>query len=106
MKIAIASSGKQKTSLIDSRFGRCSFFQIVDVDNPKEIEVVPNPGKTSQRGAGVAAVQAVANYGAEKVIAGNFGPNALQALNSTGIQAITEETKKSVDQIIKEYQSE
>lgn len=106
MKIAIASTGEQKTSLIDSRFGRCSFFQIMDLDNPDDIQVVSNPGKNSQRGAGVVAAQLVADHKVEKVIAGNFGPNASQALESAGVQAVTKDPKKLVDQVIKEFQGE
>jgi predicted Fe-Mo cluster-binding NifX family protein len=106
MRIAIASSGNKKSSLIDSRFGRCAFFQIVDLENPENIEVVSNPGRNTQRGAGVVAAQLIADQGAEKVIAGNFGPNAFQALQSAGIQAITKNLKVSVDQIIKGFKSE
>lgn len=106
MIIAIASTGEQKTSLIASRFGRCSFFQILDLENPDQIEVVDNRGKDTQRGAGVVAAQLIADQRVDKVIAGNFGPNALQALQSVDIQAVTKEIQMTVDQVIKEVKSE
>ena len=37
-------------------------------------------------GAGIAAAQAVANAGADAVVAGNYGPNAFQALAAGGLQ--------------------
>jgi predicted Fe-Mo cluster-binding NifX family protein len=106
MKIAIASQGEENTSLIDSRFGRCSFFQFVDLNNPEEIEVVSNPGKASQRGAGVVAAQLVIDRKVAKVVAGNFGPNALRALQSANIEVVREESQITVEQAIKEAKSE
>jgi predicted Fe-Mo cluster-binding NifX family protein len=106
MKIAIAADGEKKTNFVDSRFGRCPFFQIVDLNNPDDVKVISNSGENSQRGAGIVAAQLIADNEVEKVIAGNFGPNALQALESSGIQAVAKGERQSVDQIIKEYRSE
>jgi predicted Fe-Mo cluster-binding NifX family protein len=102
MKVAIASTGKNRTSLIDSRFGRCQYFQIVDLDQPEEIKVFDNPGKSAQRGAGVVAGQFVADQGVEIIIAGNFGPNAVQVLESAGIKLVQRPVNLTVDQAVKE----
>lgn len=102
MKIAIASTGKEKTSFIDPRFGRCQYFQIVDLNKLDVVEVFENPGRSAQRGAGVSAGQFVADQGVKMVIAGNFGPNAVQVLETAGIKLDQKPADLSVDQVIKE----
>ncbi len=102
MKVAVAAQGKDKTSLIDSRFGRCQYFQIVDLDQPVNITVVDNPGKTAQRGAGVSTGQFVAAQGIKMVVAGNFGPNAVRVLESAGIKMMSKSTDLTVEQVIEE----
>lgn len=102
MKIAIASTGKQRTSNIDTRFGRCQYFQVVDLEQPDEIEVFDNPGKSAQRGAGIAAGQFIVNQGAKMVVAGNFGPNAVRVLESAGVKLNQKSSSLTVAQVIKE----
>lgn len=88
MKIAICSTGNTLDSMTDPRFGRCAYFIIADTDT-LEFEAVQNLAAAQGQGAGIAAAQAVANKGAEAVVAGNFGPNAFQGLNAGGIQIYT-----------------
>jgi len=85
MKIAVAASGDNLEASADPRFGRCAYFLIVDSDT-MEFEAIQNTAAAQGSGAGIAAAQLVANAGAEVVIAGNFGPNAHQALSAAGIQ--------------------
>ncbi|MBI3945155.1 MAG: NifB/NifX family molybdenum-iron cluster-binding protein [Armatimonadetes bacterium] len=84
MKVAVASSGETLDALIDPRFGRCPCFVVVDSET-LAFAAIPNPGAALGQGAGIQAAQAVANAGAEAVIATNFGPNAQQALAAGGI---------------------
>lgn len=84
MKVAVASSGDTLESPIDPRFGRCACFVLVDADT-MEFSVIPNPGAKLGQGAGIQAAQAVANAGADVVIAASFGPNAHQALDAAEI---------------------
>jgi len=88
MKAAVCSTGNNLDSMADPRFGRCAYFLIVDTDT-LEFEAVPNPAAAQGQGAGIMAAQIVASKGVEAVIAGNFGPNAFQALNAGGIQVYT-----------------
>jgi len=88
MKIAVASSGKNLESLVDSRFGRCPYFLIID-DQTDKFEVVENTAGQTFRGAGVSAAQMVADQGARVVVAGNFGPNAVNVLGASGIKILT-----------------
>ena len=88
MKIAISSTGKDIDSKIDPRFGRCAFFIVIDSEN-MEYEVFENQSGMLGGGAGIQAAQFVASKGAEVVITGNCGPNAMRTLEAAGIKVIT-----------------
>lgn len=83
-KIAISSTGPDLNSLMDPRFGRCSYFVIVDLET-EEVETLENEAQNASGGAGIQAAQMVANKGADTVISGHFGPNAFQTLNAADI---------------------
>lgn len=85
MKVAVASSGAELDAPMDPRFGRCPWFVIVDTDS-MEFEAVENPGPQMGSGAGIQAAQLVGDAGADAVVAGNYGPNAAQALQAGGIR--------------------
>ncbi len=82
MKICITSSGADLSSALDSRFGRCPYFLMVDSES-KKVEAVENTGVRARRGAGVTAAQIVADSGCDAVITGNIGPNAFTVLHNT-----------------------
>jgi predicted Fe-Mo cluster-binding NifX family protein len=86
MKIAITSSGREISSALNPRFGRCECFIIVDTET-KEWEAFENPAVGAGGGAGTQAAQFIANQGVEAVISGRFGPNAFTALEAAGLQA-------------------
>ncbi|MGC8690720.1 MAG: NifB/NifX family molybdenum-iron cluster-binding protein [Caldisericum sp.] len=88
MIVAITSSGNTLDSMVDPRFGRCSYFIIVDTDT-MQFKVIENSGMGRQGGAGVNAAQLLVDEGVQVLISGNVGPNAEQALKSGGIRIIT-----------------
>ena len=85
MKVAISSSGKDLNSQIDPRFGRCSYFLIVNTSD-MSFEVFDNESGALGGGAGIQSAQFVASKGAKAVITGNCGPNAVNTLYAAGIQ--------------------
>jgi predicted Fe-Mo cluster-binding NifX family protein len=85
VKIAVATSGKTLNSQVDPRFGRCPYFLIIESENGKP-EVLENTAGQTSRGAGISAAQLIVNKGVGAVIAGNFGPNAINVLSSSGIK--------------------
>lgn len=85
MKIAIATVGKTLDSPVDARFGRCPYFLIVD-SKTDEFEAIENTAGQTFRGAGISAAQMIATKSVEVVMAGNFGPNAVNVLNSAGVK--------------------
>jgi predicted Fe-Mo cluster-binding NifX family protein len=85
MKICISSDGNNLDSAVDSRFGRCPFFLIVDSET-EQFEAIANPGANFGGGAGIAAAQKIAEQKVDIVITGNVGPNAFGVLQSAGIK--------------------
>lgn len=88
MKIAISSSGKDISSDIDPRFGRCKYFLIVDTET-MDFKAIPNSAAGAAHGAGIQASQLVASNGAKIVLTGNVGPNAHSALTASSVEVVT-----------------
>ena len=101
MKIAVTSRENNVSSMIDERFGRCSFFAVYDTDTQK-VEFLENPGKTSESGAGPAAVAFIAKQGVSKIISGEFGMKIRGMLEALKIEMVSEKAEKSIEQIINE----
>jgi predicted Fe-Mo cluster-binding NifX family protein len=87
MKIALSATGATLDAEVDPRFGRCSYFIIVDPET-MQFEALPNESAQASGGAGISAAQVVAAKGVEAVLTGNCGPNATQVLSSAGIKII------------------
>jgi len=97
MRVAITSKGNNLDSLLDERFGRCSWFVVYDTDSGST-EFIPNPHKDAEEGAGPAAVELIASRKVEKIISGEFGLKIKHLLDSLKIQMIV---VKRQDQTIK-----
>ena len=88
MKIAVSASSPALDGDIDPRFGRCSYFLIVDTDT-LAFEASENPHQAASGGAGIQAAQLVASKGVQAVLTGSCGPNASQTLNAARIEIVT-----------------
>lgn len=84
MKVAVSAVAGSQDAAMDPRFGRCPYFVFVDSESGA-VEAVSNAAVYEGHGAGVQAAQFVVQQGAEAVIAGQFGPNAFQVLNASGV---------------------
>ena len=85
MKLSISSSGKDLSSQLDPRFGRCRYFLIIDTDT-MDFEVFDNNNAALGGGAGIQSAQLIATKGAKALITGHCGPNAMQTLSAAGLQ--------------------
>jgi predicted Fe-Mo cluster-binding NifX family protein len=100
MKVVITSTGNSPDSKLDCRFGRCSYFVIFDTLT-LGMEILPNPYKDAEEGAGTDSVKLLASKGAGKIISGEFGIKIKPLLDSLKIQMIIlKNEEKSIQDII------
>ncbi|MFA5167334.1 MAG: NifB/NifX family molybdenum-iron cluster-binding protein [Candidatus Omnitrophota bacterium] len=103
MKIGITSTGKDKDSEVDPRFGRCKYFLIFDTDSGN-VEAFENPSIQQSGGAGIQAGQLIVSKGVEAVLTGNMGPNAFQVVQAAGIKVVTGVSGK-ISEAIEKYKN-
>jgi len=101
MKICVSATANSIDAQVDPRFGRCSYFVIVDSEN-MQFEVIPNVASGAMDGAGTQAAQTIAGKGAKVLITGNVGPNAFQALAAAGIKVVVS-ASGTVRQAVEKY---
>ena len=90
-KVAVATEGPGGLDgMVSPRFGRCPAFTIVTIEggNIRDVKVIQNQAAFAARGAGIAAVQALANESVKVIVAGRFGPWASQASIQFGMQMV------------------
>jgi len=80
-KIAVASNSKDASASISNQAGRCPYYIIFN-GTGELIEVVGNPYKDEQRGAGAQTADFLAHKGVTVVIAENFGAKMIEAMRS------------------------
>ena len=103
MKIAISATGKDLYSAIDPRFGRASYFVIVDTETGNIVNVIDNlAAQDAAQGAGINAGALVAGSGAQTVLTGQVGPKAFGVLQAGGIRVISNMSGK-VGEAIEQY---
>jgi predicted Fe-Mo cluster-binding NifX family protein len=103
MKIALSAQGKTLDAMMDSRFGRCACFIIIDPAT-EEFETLENSAGEAAGGAGIQAAQLVASKKVQAVISGNFGPKAHQALSAGGIKMFSCHTR-TVREALEDYRN-
>ncbi len=101
MKVAVSSSGTNLDSQIDPRFGRCAYFIILNTDD-MSFETFDNEAIALGGGAGIQSSQFVVSKGAEAVITGNVGPNAVHTLSAAGVKIFTGQTG-SIREAVERY---
>ena len=100
MKVAIASTSNRLESTIDTSFGRCAWFIIIDTESGG-MEFIPNTNKDMEEHAGKAAVELVATRNVEMIVSGEFGMKIKPLLDSMHIQMVViEDAEKRVSDVI------
>ncbi|MEA3221913.1 MAG: NifB/NifX family molybdenum-iron cluster-binding protein [Thermodesulfobacteriota bacterium] len=87
MKIAITAAGPALDDMVEARFGRCPYFQVIDTET-MEHEALENSNIALGGGAGIQSAQMMSDKGVKVVLTGNCGPNAFQVFNAAGVQVI------------------
>jgi predicted Fe-Mo cluster-binding NifX family protein len=101
MKICVSAFSGSLDAEVDSRFGRCAYFVIVDSET-MEFNAISNDSINAAHGAGIQAAQTVANMGVEVIITGNVGPNAFSVLSAAGIKIVTG-ASGTVREVVEKY---
>jgi predicted Fe-Mo cluster-binding NifX family protein len=101
MKICVSATANNLDAQLDPRFGRCSFFVIVNSET-MQFEALSNVASAATAGAGIQASQNLANKGVNVVITGNVGPNAFGALSAAGIDIVTS-ASGSVREVVEKF---
>lgn len=100
MKVAIASAGNTLESKIDSSFGRCAWFIVIDIVDGG-MEFIPNTNRDMEEHAGKAAVELVASRNVEMIVSREFGAKIKPLLDSMHIQMVViKDFEKRVSDII------
>ena len=109
MKVAVPSRGPSPESQVDPRFGRASFFVVVDTDSGRftTYENSQNAGAVLDAAvlaAGFQAAHDVARMAVSAVITDSIGPRAFAVLEANGIRVHTGATG-SVKDAVEQYKS-
>lgn len=84
MKVVASATGDDLDAAVSPVFGRCPFYLFVDTET-MEWSAVANPAMGASGGAGIQAAQFVVEQGAQAVLTGNVGPNAMDVLDAAGV---------------------
>ncbi len=88
MKVVVSSTGDNLDAQIDPRFGRCSFFIIVDTDD-MSFESFNNENIALNGGAGIQSASFVVSKEVKAILTGNCGPKAMQVFSQSKIDVYT-----------------
>lgn len=102
MKLAIALKENDFNSSVDERFGRASYFLIID-NGTKDYEIIENEAKDEVTGAGLKAVKILMKYGVEIIIAGEIGPKAATLINEFEIPTYKLGNYEKVNEILEAF---
>ena len=104
MKVAVTAQTNELCARVDPRFGRAPWFVIIDTET-RETELCDNrEGVAAVDGAGIRAVQSIADHGVNAVATGNVGPNAFRALQAAHIDVYLVYVG-TVEQIVERFEA-
>ena len=83
--IAVASDEKTQPANVSNQAARCAYYMIFD-SKGKLMDVIDNPFKGENGGAGPSAANFLGNKGVTVVVAENFGSKMINAMKSKGIK--------------------
>ena len=99
MKIAIASNGKDTTSMVSEVAGRAPFYLIFE--DKELVKTIKNPFAVGGGGAGFGVVKMLEKENVNVLIVGKIGGNLQSALDSANMK-FKPENNKSIKKIVEE----
>lgn len=85
MKIAISAQEPKPQSVVESRFGRASYFMVFNDDGNSWESINNDQNLNAPQGAGIQSAANVVNEGCTILISGHCGPKAFSALSKAGV---------------------
>lgn len=86
MKTAVTSRGQGLNSMVDPRFGRFSWFILIDTETGQHQSLSNAEAPEAIQGAGIQAAEKISRLGVDSVITGHCGPKAFRVLRAAGIK--------------------
>ncbi len=86
MRVAITSRGNDMSSEVDPRFGRASYYIVVDTETGEYRTHDNTQNLNAAQGAGIQAARNIADLKVDAVITGNMGPKAFSALQGVNVK--------------------
>ncbi|MDQ2078939.1 DUF134 domain-containing protein [Xanthobacteraceae bacterium Astr-EGSB] len=86
--IAVSARGATPDAEVDPRFGRAEWFVLFDTKTQRWSYLSNRDAQAQAQGAGLAAVELLAEAQVVKVVSGSIGPKAARALSAAGIAAV------------------
>lgn len=102
MRVVVSAEGADLSAPATTVFGRCPVYVFVDSET-LAFEAVENPAANAAGGAGIQAAQFVVERGAEAVLTGNVGPNAVDVFRASGVPVYTYSEEGSVGQVVQAF---
>ncbi len=85
MLVAFSTDGENLESCLDTRFGRCRHFLVLDIASG-DFKILENTQNlNAAQGAGIQSAQNVIASGAQALVTGHCGPKAFKVLQAAGI---------------------
>ena len=106
MKIAVASSDKDKNSNVSEKAGRAPYYLIFD-ETLKIVENIDNPFSFGGGGAGFSVAKMLADKKVDIVVASRFGSNMVGALEDKGLKyyEMNGKVEDVVSEVLNQYTS-
>lgn len=102
MLVAFSTEGENLDSLLDTRFGRCRNFLVLDATS-SDFKVMENAQNLhAAQGAGIQSAQNVIAAGAQALVTGHCGPKAFKVLQAAGVSIYLGE-EKSIRALIEDF---
>ena len=104
MLVAFSTEGGNLDSNLDTRFGRCRNFLVLDPSS-SDFKVIENSQNlNAAQGAGIQSAQNVIASGAQALVTGHCGPKAFKVLQAAGIPIYLGE-EKTIRSLVEEFRN-
>jgi len=105
VKIIVSAKGDKLDSAVDPRFGRAAQFILYDTETSSWEAISNAQSLEAAQGAGIKAAETISRLGAQVLITGHCGPNAVETLKTAGIEIVLGAEGGTVSQALEKYKS-